>query len=225
MGSAIGDILPLAVGVAISPVPIIAIILMLFSTRAKSNGPAFVLGWVLGIVIVGVIVLLAGNSANIASGGGSTTAASVVRLVLGLLLVFLAYRNWRKRPTPGQEPALPKWMAGLNTFTPVKALGLGALLSGLNPKNLAFTLAASLAITQANLPIEQIIVVFAIFVVLASCTVAAPAIIYVAGGSRAANALQKMKIWLAANNASVMAVLCLVLGVVVLGKGIGGLLS
>ena len=37
----IGDILPMAIGVAISSVPIIAVILMLFSAKAKSNGLAF----------------------------------------------------------------------------------------------------------------------------------------------------------------------------------------
>ena len=45
----IGDILPTAIGVAISPVPIIAVILMLFSAKAKRNGLAFLLGWLGGL--------------------------------------------------------------------------------------------------------------------------------------------------------------------------------
>ena len=45
MGKAIGGSLPLAVGIALSPVPIIAVVLMLTSRRAKVNGPVFVLGW------------------------------------------------------------------------------------------------------------------------------------------------------------------------------------
>lgn len=223
MGSAIGEILPLALGIAISPLPIVAMILMLFSKRAKSNGPAFAFGWVLGIVVVGGIVLVIGNSANIASGGGPGTIASVLRLVLGLLLVGVAVRNWQKRPKPGEEPHLPKWMAGLDAFTPSKALGLGALLSGVNPKNLVFILSASLTIAHASLPIGQMIVVFVIFVIIASCTVAGPAIFYFVGGGKAAKTLESMKVWLAANNATVMTLLCLVLGVVVIGKGISGL--
>ncbi len=39
MGQGVGSILTFAVGVAISPVPIIAVILMLFSQRARVNGP------------------------------------------------------------------------------------------------------------------------------------------------------------------------------------------
>ena len=48
----------MAIGVAISPVPIIAVILMLFSKRARSNGIAFLVGWVVALVVVGSIVLI-----------------------------------------------------------------------------------------------------------------------------------------------------------------------
>ena len=44
MGEAIGQSLPLAIGVALSPVPIIAVVLMLTTPRARANGPAFLLG-------------------------------------------------------------------------------------------------------------------------------------------------------------------------------------
>ena len=42
MGQAIGEVLPLAVGVALSPLPIVAVVLMLVTVRAKVNGPAFI---------------------------------------------------------------------------------------------------------------------------------------------------------------------------------------
>ncbi len=57
MGQAIGDILPMAVGVAISPVPIIAVVLMLGTPPARANGPAFAVGWLAGLTIVGSIAL------------------------------------------------------------------------------------------------------------------------------------------------------------------------
>ena len=50
VGQVIGDILPLAIAVDISVLAIIAVILMLITPRARSNGPAFVAGWVLGLV-------------------------------------------------------------------------------------------------------------------------------------------------------------------------------
>ena len=48
MGGVIGDLLPTALGVAISPVPIIAVILMLLAPRAKAASVGFLLGWVSG---------------------------------------------------------------------------------------------------------------------------------------------------------------------------------
>src|SRR6266700_1576835 len=142
MGNAISAILPQAIGVAISPVPIIAVILMLFSQRARSNGSAFLLGWVLALIVVGSIVLLLANLGKIAAEGTPSTLAYVLKLLLGLLFLLLAIRQWRGRPKAGEEPQMPKWMATIDTFTAGKAFGLAALLAGVNPKNLALTLAA-----------------------------------------------------------------------------------
>jgi hypothetical protein len=46
VGPVIGDLLPLAVGVAVSPVPIIAVILMLLAPRAGGASLGFLAGWV-----------------------------------------------------------------------------------------------------------------------------------------------------------------------------------
>ena len=65
MGNVIGDILPLAIVVAISPVPIIAVILVLFSARARTNGPAFLVGWIVGLAVVGAIVLALSDAGDL----------------------------------------------------------------------------------------------------------------------------------------------------------------
>ena len=58
MGAVIGEILPLAVGIAISPIPIIAVILMLLSPRAKGASVGFMIGWVVGIIVAVVMFTL-----------------------------------------------------------------------------------------------------------------------------------------------------------------------
>src|SRR5947209_8718624 len=151
MGNAIGSILPQAIGVAISPVPVIAVILMLFSQRARSNGPAFLVGWVLALAVVGSIVLVLASLGKVSTGGTPSTLAYVLKLLLGLLLLLLSVRQWRSRPKAGEEPKMPKWMATIDTITAGKAFGLAALLVGANPKNLALTLAAALSIAQAGM--------------------------------------------------------------------------
>ncbi len=225
MGNVIGDILPLAVGVAVSPVPVIALILMLFSKRAKINGSVFALGWVVGIVVVGVIVLAVSGAGDLSSGGGPSTAASIVQLVLGVLLLLLAVRQWQQRPAPGQEAAMPKWMRGIEDFTPVKAGGVAVVLAGVNPKNLLLIVGASVTIAQAGLSGGETAVAFAVFTLIASATVLVPVAAYLLLGDRATRVLDELKAWLSQNNATVMAVLLLVFGFVLLGKGIGGLTS
>ena len=150
MGEAIGTILPMAVSVALSPVPIIAVVLMLGTPRARSNGPAFLLGWLAGLLVVGTIVLLVSGGAGADDDGEPASWISVVKIVLGVLLVLVALRMWRGRPAPGEQSELPKWMQAMDTFTPVRATGAGFLLSGVTPKNLVLTLAAGAAIAATG---------------------------------------------------------------------------
>ena len=221
----VGDILPLAVGVAISPVPIIAVILMLFSARAKGNGLAFLGGWVLALVVAGSLVLALANAGKISTGGAPSTVAYVIKLLLGLSLLFLAYRQWQSRPKAGETPVMPKWMATIDAFTPGQAFGLSALLAGVNPKNLGLTLAAALSIAQANLSGAQPWLALTVFVIIASISVAAPVLYYLFAGPAAEKTLTGWKVWLTANNATVMFVLFLILGAKLLGDGLGGLLA
>jgi hypothetical protein len=223
MGQAIGDILPFAIGVAISPIPIVAVILMLFSAKARTNGPAFLLGWILGITIAGVIVLFVSDTGDVDSSDDGSNVAAVVKLLLGLLFLVLALRQWRSRPKEGEEPPTPKWMQSIDAVKPLMALGLGALLSGLNPKNLALVVGATVAIAQAGLSTGDTAIVFIIFLVLACVSIAGPVLYYLVGGEGAKKTMDSWKTWLLHNNAAVMTVLFLIFGAKLVGQGIGGL--
>ena len=225
MGNVIGDMLPQAIGVAISPVPIIAVILMLFSKRARSNGLAFLAGWVLALAIVGTVVLLLSSAGKVSAGGTPSTISYLIKLLLGLLFWFLAYRNWQKRPQEGEEPEMPKWMAAIDSFTAGRAMGISALLAGVNPKNLGLTLAAALTIGQSGLSGGQSAVALVVFVFIASASVTAPVLYYVVAGESAAKTLEGWKAWLLTNNATVMVVLFVVLGAKLVGTGLGGLIG
>ncbi|MFI5896294.1 GAP family protein [Actinoplanes sp. NPDC051513] len=97
MGEAIGQSLPTAIGAALSPVPIIAVILMLTTPRARTNGPAFVLGWLVGLAAVGTVVLLLAGPASSGDDGGKPAWAGWVALILGVLLLLIAVRQFRRR--------------------------------------------------------------------------------------------------------------------------------
>ena len=225
MGAVIGDLLPLGLSVAISPIPIVAVILMLLSGQAARTSTGFLAGWVAGIVVVTVVVLVLVGQAGNTSAGKPSTASSVLKLVFGVLALALAVRQWRERPKPGEAAELPKWMSTIDSFTFAKALGLGFALSAVNPKNLLMCLAAGTTIGAAHLSGGEDVVAVAVFTVIAASTVAIPVIGYLTARSKMAGPLESLRDWLTQNNATVMVVLLAVIGVVLLGKGISGLTS
>jgi threonine/homoserine/homoserine lactone efflux protein len=152
MGAVIGDLLPLAVGVAVSPIPIIAVILMLLAPRAGGTSTGFLLGWVVGIVAATALFTIIAATAGVDSSSQPAAWVGWVKIGLGALLLFLAFKQWQQRPRPGEEAALPKWMAAIVSFTFAKEAGLGFLLSALNPKNLIMCAGALSHAVQVTRP-------------------------------------------------------------------------
>jgi threonine/homoserine/homoserine lactone efflux protein len=223
MRGAIGDVLTLGVGVALSPVPIIAVILMLVSQRARVNGPMFIVGWLVGLAGVGIVVLGIAGPADANDEGEPATWVAVLQLALGALLALVAVRQWQSRPTVGDEAAMPTWMGAIDEFTPGKALGAGVLLSGVNPKNLLLAVGAAAAIAQTGITGGEQAIAYAVFAVVGTIGVAAPVVIYFALGDRAPVVLDRLKAWMARHNAAIMATLCLIIGVKLIGDGIASL--
>lgn len=221
MGPAISEILPLAVAVMISPIPIIGIILVLFSPRARSSGPAFLLGWVAGLAVLSAIVYVIADSANASSDSTASDTTSTVKVVLGVVLILMARRQWAKRPAPGQPASMPKWMGAIDAVTPVKAAGLGVLLSAVNPKNLILTVGAAASVAQLGASTSDSVVALVVFVVIGSLGIVIPLLWFYFGGDKAKGTLDTWKASLEEHNAAVMTVLLLVIGVVLLAKGLG----
>jgi threonine/homoserine/homoserine lactone efflux protein len=222
MGQAIGQILPTALGVAISPLPIVAVVLMLVTPRGRVNGLAFVAGWCAGLAVVGVIVISVAGGVGATDDGAPATWLNWLKLLLGVLLLLVAARQWKARPVGSDEPATPKWMGALEGFTPLKALGAGAALAAANPKNLLLAAAGAAVVAQAELSTGQETVTWLIFIVLATIGVAAPVVIALAMGGGSRDLLDRLKNWLAHNNTLIMAVLLLVIGVKLIGDAISG---
>jgi hypothetical protein len=223
MGQGISEILTFAVGVALSPVPIIAVILMLFSRRARVNGPAFLIGWVVALAGVSVAVYALSSAGDASTSGAASDTISWGKIALGVLLVLLAARTWRGRPAPGEQAAMPKWMSGIDQLTAGKALGLGVLLAGVSPKNLILTAGAAAGLAQLGLSTSDAVISLLVFVVIGSLTIAVPVLYYLAGGEAARARLDTVKAWLAVHNGAVMTVLLLVFGANLIAKGLPAL--
>ena len=80
---------------------------------------------------------------------------------------------------------MPKWMAGVESLSPVKAAGLGVVLSAANPKNLALTAAASASIAKAGLDTADEAIAIAIFVAIGSVTVVGGVVFHLVAPRRA----------------------------------------
>jgi hypothetical protein len=74
----------LAIGIALSPVAIIALILILTTPAGRRNGIAFTVGWIIGLAVACSVLSALLNGFNHAQGSPSTVGR-IVNLVLGLL--------------------------------------------------------------------------------------------------------------------------------------------
>jgi Sap, sulfolipid-1-addressing protein len=220
MWRAISEVLPFAIGVAVVPIPIIAVILLLFSSRARVNGPLFLAGWVSGLAAAFFVIYAIADAGDAATDTTASDTVSWVKVVLGALLLLLAARTWRNRPPAGSEPEMPKWMAGVDTMTAGRALVLGVVLAAANPKNLILVVGAATGVAQLGVSTGDAFIALVAFVVVASLTVAGPVVYYFVGGERARASLEELKAWMTVHGDAVMTVLFLVFGVVLISKGI-----
>ena len=223
MGQAIGQVLSFGVGVALSPVPIIAVVLMLASPTGRGNGLAFLAGWVLGIAVLGTFVLLVASGASASKHGTPATWVSILKLVLGALLLLLAVRQWRGRPRGDGQPELPAWMQKIDTFTAVRSAGIGVALAAVNPKNLLLVVGAAAAIAQTGASTGSQAIALLVFIILATLGVGAPVGIYYLTGERATRILGELHDWMARENSTIMAVICLIIGAKLIGDAVSAL--
>jgi hypothetical protein len=223
MGTAIGESLPLAIGIAFSPIPIIAIVLILTSRKARVNGPVFVLGWLVGLGIVGAIALWIAGPSDASQSGGPATWVSWLKIGLGVLLLVVAAREFRSRPHGDDEAPMPKWMASIDKTTPVAAAGLAAVLAGANPKNLILAVGGAATIAQTGISGGEQAIAYLVFALVGTLGVGIPVGIYFAMGPRSDHLLAELKDRMSRHNAVIMAVLCLIIGAKLIGDAIGAL--
>lgn len=218
MTRVVADILPLAIVVMISPVNIIAAILLLFSPRPLPAAGAYLAGFAAGLAVVLVALDLVAERVDWSDTGPEWFGA-VLRIVLGAALLVVAVGKFRTARSPA-PPELPAWMNGVTGMAPRKALTTGFLIGAGNPKNVAMAVAASVAIGAAGLPTGQIAGVVLAYVILASLGVAAPLVVALAAGERSTAILAEARTWLERHNATVLGVMYLVFAVVLVTKGV-----
>ncbi len=208
----IAQITPHAVVVALSPMPIAALILLLLSNKARVNSILFLLGWVTAIFLnVGIFAFLS-NTMQHADHKDSVVISSYIHAVLGIILLLFAYKQWRNRLKPGETPITPKWMETIETLSPLMAFVIAFSLITINAKNTIIDITTGVIIGQTTNTFSQTIIALCIFTFMASITIAIPVFAFLLLGTRLNTTLQKTKTWFIYNSATILFVLFLVLG-------------
>jgi hypothetical protein len=185
LGPAVGDVLPLAAAIALFPIPVLVVILMLFSPGGVANVVGFLLGWITGLAAVVVVAAALTTGVDEGADAAANETIGWVRVIIGLVLLAFALKKWFGRPDVNSDPELPGWMRTIDTFSPVKAVGAGLALTVLNPKNVALAVGAGTAVGAPGLSTKEATSVALIFLAVATLGVATPPGYYAIGGSRA----------------------------------------
>jgi threonine/homoserine/homoserine lactone efflux protein len=215
----LAELIPLALVVALSPLTIIPAVLVLHAPQPRPAGLAFLVGWVVGLTA------LTGSFVAVSSllGGGRSTPpswASYLRIAIGAALILFGGYRWLTR---NRSEHSPKWMSSFAKITPPRAALTALVLVVVNPKVLFMCAAAGLAIGTEGSSRTGIILGLVYYVVVAASTVALPILAYAVSGDRLDEPLTRLKDWMEAKHAVLVAAILVILGVLVLYKGIHGL--
>jgi threonine/homoserine/homoserine lactone efflux protein len=218
-GSELTELIPLALVVALSPLSIVPAVLVLHTERPRPTGLAFLLGWVVGLA--GLTALFIAVSDLLGGMGGKPPSwASWLRIIIGAALIAFGIFRWLTRHSK------PHQMPGTRHITeakPPKAFVIGMLLTIVNVKVLFICAAAGLAIGTAGLQGTGTWAAAIFYVAVAASTVALPILAYAVSGDRLDPALEKVKTWMEKHNSALVAAILIVIGLLVLYKGIHGL--
>lgn len=222
LADAIGKMLPAVMAIALTPIQIVAAVVVLGGPQGRAGGFAFLTGWLVALgALVTVAILLVDKLGE--SGRTPTPLLHWIQLAAGLLLLVMAIRLWRKRKKNGEEPATPKWLTHLGEARPVQAFVAGASTAAANPKIVALVLSSATSIAYLALSAWQLVAVVILFVLLGSTPLITLVVAHARGGVATASRVRGLKGFMLRHNDVILTVVLAMLGVSLLGNGISGL--
>lgn len=215
----LAELIPLALVVALSPLTIIPAVLVLHSPSPRPTGLAFLVGWIIGLAVLTQLFV---EVSSLLGGGLDKPPgwASYVRIVAGATLIAWGVYKWLTRKRAEHSP---KWMSSFAKITPARAGVTAMVLVVVNPKVLFMCAAAGLAIGTQGLGRTGAALGVVYYVAIAAATVALPILAYAVSGDRLDQPLTRLKDWMEAQHATLVASILVILGLLVLYKGIHGL--
>ncbi|MEU4602628.1 GAP family protein [Kribbella sp. NPDC023972] len=217
----VGAVLPQAMAIALSPVPMVCIVLVLLAPQPVRAGLSFAAGWLGALAIaIGLVAWLTDAVAE-DNGEAARDGVDLVQLAVGVLFAILAVRYWHRRPEPDVPPPRPAIVDRIVTLSAPALVVTGAAAVGANLKNLPLVVSAGSYLGGAGLGPGSVIGAAAVFVTAASLTVLVPLVaVVVLGADRSAQTLKSLETWLLTNLHTITIVLLVVLAAVMIGNGL-----
>ena len=219
MGQSLLQLLPLALAAALSSVPITATIFILLSESRSRSGLAFLAGTVLGTFAALTLATVAGQALP---GRPRQHEALLGRLevVIGIAMVVLGVVTLARRTHTGGGRGTG-WLDGIGSFGILPVFGIGLALN-LRPKAVLLAVAAGLAISKANAPFDENLVLVLLYTAIATSTVVVPIMATILFPQRMEPRLLAAKGWIAAHSTAVGATISILIGGFVIGVGVSG---
>jgi hypothetical protein len=205
---------------SVSPSTIVVFILLLATTRARSNAAAFLIGWSVSLIIVFAVSYAVGGARLLQHGGGGT-AVEVIEVLLGAALAVAAVRQWRHRGRPRTSSGVTKkFTARLQQLNPWEAAAVGVLEQ-------PWTLTAAAAVVLARHHSAFLIVVFAFvaFALLSTATVGVIFVYYARRPGQAEARLSDLRDRLVRAGPAIFAIVSVVVGIYLITDGITGIVG
>jgi hypothetical protein len=212
-------VLGLAIAVC-SPVSVVTVIVLLTMPSGRRRGIAFVLGWILAIVVIAVAVVAAHGEDFSSHQTTPSKAASWAEIAVGLVAVVASLRSLRRRPQRASKSEAPKWVARLDRTNWAIAAVVGAFML-----TYSLTIAAAAEILKAHVSVEDDVLAFVVFAVASIVSIVAPLAVALMAPDRADQRLAAWRAWLLGNSRTIGLIALLVIGALLVGKGAHDLIA
>jgi threonine/homoserine/homoserine lactone efflux protein len=121
------DLTIIGIAITVDPLPLTAFIIILASEHGVRKGAAFVAGWFLSLAIVVAVTVLATGNNPPKPNTAPSLASLAVKIALGVVLLLIALRQYRRMGQPKKPKKPPKWQAGVDSMSPWYAMALAPL--------------------------------------------------------------------------------------------------
>jgi hypothetical protein len=122
------DLTIIGLAITLEPIPLTAFILVLASKRGARKGAGFIAGWIGSLAIVVALTIIATGNSPPKPDTAPSLASLAVKIAIGVVLLLVALRQYRRMGKPKKPKKTPKWQTGVDNMSTLYAAGLAPLV-------------------------------------------------------------------------------------------------